>query len=121
MSARPITNESHLAAGQTGELAAVLALKPLHDDRVVAAEIDVPLLGARLGLRHRLERELSLGRHRDRRRLVKDKVEVLVQAVEEEGEELLRVVLIRAAKLGRKVADGFLAAVSQRTAKADAP
>ena len=35
-----------------------------------------------------------------------------MQAVEEKGQELLRVVLIRAAELRRKMTDGFLSSVS---------
>ena len=52
---------------------------------------------------------------------MEDEVEILVQAVEEEGEKLLRVVLIGAAELRCEVADGFLGNVSRVTEPLDAP
>ena len=96
---------AHLAARQTLHLVAELSLEALDDKAIVPAAVDVPLALAHDLLRERLEVVLPFGAHLDRRRFRDDVVEVLVQAVEEEAKELLRVVLLRAAELGRPSAD----------------
>ena len=73
----------------------VLALEDVDDERVVAHPVHLPLLLARDLRREPLELRLALRRRLDLG-LRDHAVEVLVQAVEQEGEEFLRIVLLRA-------------------------
>lgn len=97
--------ETHLLASQAAHLISELALEALHDKAVVPHLVDLPFPLAHDLRRQRLQVVLAFRRHLDRRRLVHDVVAVLVQAVQEKAEELLRVVLLRAAELGRDAAD----------------
>lgn len=73
-----------------------LALEVVDHDRVVSHQVGLPLaVGCDLH-RQRVELGLALGRHGQGRRPDLHPVQVLVQPVEEERQELLRVMLIRA-------------------------
>lgn len=92
-------------AGQAFELALVLALEQADNDAVVSPEIDVPLSFSGNRSRENLQLCLSLRGELDWRGLVCDEVEVFMKSIEQKGEELLAIVLVRPFKLGRKAAD----------------
>jgi hypothetical protein len=72
----------------------ILALEPIDDETVVPRLVRLPFFCARDGGRKGVELGFALGRHGERRRPDLDPVKVFVEAVEEESEELLRVVLL---------------------------
>jgi hypothetical protein len=74
-----------------------LTLEEVNDKAVVTLPVQRPLLVARDLWRKGLKCLLALRRHLDLRLLL-DPVQVLVQAVEHKGQELLRVVLLVARK-----------------------
>lgn len=73
----------------------VLTLKQIDDDRVVPLLVDLPLLLARDLWRERVQLCFPLGRHRDRLWTDEHPVQILVQTVQQESEELLRIMLFR--------------------------
>lgn len=96
-------------AGQTFEAIAVLPLKEIDDETIVALLVNLPFLFGGHLWRKRFECRLALGRHFHGRRWLLDPVEIFVQPVENEREELLRVVLlVGRRKLGCKAHDRSL-------------
>ena len=93
-----VVRRARLAAREALQAVAELALEEVDDERVVARAVEVPFLLACELLREELELGFALGRARDGR-FGEDAVEVFVQPVEEEVEELLRVVLFGAGEL----------------------
>lgn len=85
----------------------VLPLEEVHDQAIVAHAVYLPLLLARDLRRQVLELGLALRSLRDLG-LLQYSVQVLVQAIKQEAQELLRVVLFRAGELGRVAADRSL-------------
>ena len=97
-----VESDRHFFAVAARDGRLVLALEEVDDDRVVAAPVSGPAGGGELavGLAN-VGRVFSV-------RLGEDAVEVLVEAVEEEGEDFLGVVLLVAAELGAESANGSL-------------
>jgi hypothetical protein len=100
--------EPHLMARQAFHPALVLALEKVDDETVVALLVDLPLLLAGDLGRQRVELGLARGRHRNRLGPDQDPVEIFMQAIEQEGEELLRVVLVDPVEGRGKLDDRFL-------------
>ena len=94
---------AHLVAREAFHAVAVLPLEDVDDERIVTHAVQLPLLLAcdlrrqPLELRLALWRRLEFGLH-------DDTVEVLVQAVEQEAQELLRIMLLCTRELGRVAA-----------------
>ena len=87
-------------ARQTLQPIAELSLEIVDNEAVVPPAIDLPLLLAGDLLRQLLQFRFTLGRHLIDR-LVQDAVEVLVKPIQQEYQELLRVMLIGPAELWR--------------------
>lgn len=80
-------------ARQALESVPVLPLEQIDNKTVIALLIDLPfLLGSHFG-RQRFQSRFSLGRHLDGRWRFLHSIQVLVQTVQDEREELLRIVL----------------------------
>jgi hypothetical protein len=94
-------------ARQARQLVPKLPLEALHDEAIVTHAINLPLAFAHDLRRQRLEIMFAVRRHLDRWWFLDDVVEVLVQTIEEKSEKLLRIMLVRTAKLGRDATDVF--------------
>lgn len=94
---------------------AVLPLKEVDDETVVPLLVDLPLLLTRDLGRERVELGLSGGRHGDWVGSDEHAVEVFVQTVQQEGKELLRVVLVHTVEGRGKLDDGFLQSTTSGT------
>jgi len=106
-----LRHQSYLVTRQALEPVPVLPLEQVHDEAIIALLVDLPL-GLRSHFRRqRLELGFPLRRHLDGRRFVLDPVEVFVQSIQDEREELLRVVLICTRELLRERDDLFLPSV----------
>lgn len=81
----------------------ILSLEEVYDKAVIAHAVDLPLLFARDLRRQLLELGFTFRCGLDIP-LLQDAVQVLVQAVQQETKELLRVVLLRARELRRMAA-----------------
>ena len=90
---------------------AVLALEQVDDETVISHPINLPffLRGDLWG--QRLQSGFSLGRHFHWRRFVLNTIQILVQPVQNEREELLRIMLICPGELLGKADDLFLLSV----------
>jgi hypothetical protein len=97
--------DPYLLAFGAHERAPVLALEQVDDDAVVALEVAVP---ARTCERTHLARAAARPIRLFDVRLLQDAVQVLVQPVEQERDELLRVVLLVARKLRREALQRLL-------------
>lgn len=97
----------HLIASQTPQPIPKLSLEIINHDTIISRLPRPPLLFARNLLGQNLQLFLSL-RRRLQRRLLQNTVQILVKAIEEEDEKLLRVVLIRVPELFSVFSDYFL-------------
>ena len=108
LSAATLHHVAHLVACQALHSVHVLSLEQVDDKAVVPHLVDLPFLVRSNLRREGLQRGLALGRHLNRLGPHLDTIQVLVQAVHDKRQELLRVVLLRARKVRLELDDGFL-------------
>lgn len=85
---------TNLVASQTFQSVAILPLEQINNETIVPHPVDLPLFLGSDFWRQRLQCGLSLRGHLNSRRFMLDSVQVFVQTIQDEGEKLLRIVLI---------------------------
>ena len=97
-----LARSTYLVTCQTFKSIPVLSLEQVDDETIVRRSVDLPLLLRGHLWRESLHRRFPFRGHLHRWRFVLDPIKILMQAIKDKREKLLRIVLIGTREIGGK-------------------